>query len=167
MSIAKVSDLVVGVDTHRDTHSAAICDARGRVLSQRQVPATPAGYADLLAWAAAAGTGQRLAWAIEGTRHYGLGLARLGARLIIQTAARYHQGTGQVRSLINIRAPRSTTGRVPSRPEDQRGQRWTVILNPDPKIGELAGVRQRPAERQRSRTGLAAEGQAARSRVTL
>ena len=76
MSIAEVSDLVVGVDTHRDTHSAAICDARGRVLSQRQVPATPAGYADLLAWAAAAGTGQRLAWAIEGTRHYGLGLAR-------------------------------------------------------------------------------------------
>jgi transposase len=68
--------LVAGVDTHRDTHSAALCDARGRVLAQLQVPATPAGYADLLAWAAAAGTGQELAWAIEGTRHYGLGLAR-------------------------------------------------------------------------------------------
>jgi transposase len=68
--------LVVGVDTHRDTHSAALCDARGRVLSQRQVPASAAGYADLLAWASAAGAGQQLAWAIEGTRHYGLGLAR-------------------------------------------------------------------------------------------
>jgi transposase len=64
------------VDTHRDTHTAAICDARGRVLAQRQVPATPAGYADLLAWATAAAAGQRLGWAIEGTRHYGLGLAR-------------------------------------------------------------------------------------------
>jgi len=76
LSIAEDTGLVVGVDTHRDTHSAAICDARGRVLSRLQVPATPAGYADLLAWAGEAGTGQRLAWAIEGTRHYGLGLAR-------------------------------------------------------------------------------------------
>ena len=76
MSIAEDTGLVVGVDTHRDTHSAALCDARGRVLSQLQVPATPAGYADPLAWAGGAGTGQRLAWAIEGTRHYGLGLAR-------------------------------------------------------------------------------------------
>ncbi len=46
------------------------------MLSQLQVPATPAGYADLLAWASEAAGGQRLAWAIEGTRHYGLGLAR-------------------------------------------------------------------------------------------
>ena len=76
MSITEDADLVVGVDTHRDTHSAAVCDARGRVLSQLQVPATPAGYADLLAWASEAAGGQRLAWAIEGTRHYGLGLAR-------------------------------------------------------------------------------------------
>jgi transposase len=68
--------LVAGVDTHRDTHTAALCDAGGRVLSQLQVPATPAGYADLLAWAAAAGAGQQVAWAVEGTRHYGLGLAR-------------------------------------------------------------------------------------------
>jgi hypothetical protein len=78
LNITGDTGLVAGVDTHRDTHSAALCDTRGRVLSQLQVPATPAGYADLLAWAAAAaaGTGQELAWAIEGTRHYGLGLAR-------------------------------------------------------------------------------------------
>jgi transposase len=76
LSIVPEAGLVAGVDTHRDTHSAALCDARGRVLAARQAPATPAGYADLLAWAAAAGGGQQLAWAIEGTRHYGLGLAR-------------------------------------------------------------------------------------------
>jgi hypothetical protein len=28
------ADLVVGVDTHLDTHTAAICNARGRVVSQ-------------------------------------------------------------------------------------------------------------------------------------
>jgi hypothetical protein len=56
-----------------------------------------------------------------------------------------HQGTGQVRSLIpsliHIRVPRSATGRgrVPSRPEDQRGQRWTVFLNPEKrKVGGSA-----------------------------
>jgi transposase len=76
LSITPQAGLVVGVDTHRDTHSAALCDAQGRVLSALQVPATPAGYADLLAWAAPAAAGQQLAWAIEGTRHYGLGRAR-------------------------------------------------------------------------------------------
>ena len=69
-------DYVVGVDTHMDTHTAAVCDARGRAVSQLQVPATTVGYADLLAWASAAAGGGKVAWAVEGTRHYGLGLAR-------------------------------------------------------------------------------------------
>jgi transposase len=69
-------DLVAGVDTHLDTHSAALCDVRGRVVSQLQVPATPAGYQQMLVWAQAVAGGRQLAWAIEGTRHYGLGLAR-------------------------------------------------------------------------------------------
>jgi len=76
MTVAVDADLVVGVDTHLDTHTAAICDARGRAAGQLQVAATTAGYAELLAWASAAAAGRRLAWAVEGTRHYGLGLAR-------------------------------------------------------------------------------------------
>jgi transposase len=76
--VSRVSDvdLVVGVDTHRDTHTAAVCDGRGRVLSQLKAAATPGGYSELLAWANAAANGRQLVWAIEGTRHYGLGLAR-------------------------------------------------------------------------------------------
>jgi transposase len=76
--VSRVSDvdLVVGVDTHRDTHTAAVCDGRGRVLSQLKAAATPGGYGELLAWANAAANGRQLVWAIEGTRHYGLGLAR-------------------------------------------------------------------------------------------
>jgi transposase len=70
------ADLVVGVDTHLDTHTAAICDARGRAGAQLRVPATAAGYGELLTWAEGVAAGRRLAWAIEGTRHYGLGLAR-------------------------------------------------------------------------------------------
>ena len=68
--------MVVGVDTHLDSHTAALCDGRGRLVAQLQVPATAAGYARLLAWAGAAAQNATLAWAVEGTRHYGLGLAR-------------------------------------------------------------------------------------------
>ena len=69
-------ELVVGVDTHLDTHTAALCDSRGRAVAQLRAPATAAGYAQLLAWARSAAAGSRVIWAMEGTRHYGLGLAR-------------------------------------------------------------------------------------------
>jgi hypothetical protein len=52
------ADVIVGAGTHLDTHTAAICDARGRLVSQLQVPATAAGYGQLLAWANAAAYGQ-------------------------------------------------------------------------------------------------------------
>ena len=76
MSLAGDIDLIIGVDTHLDTHTAAICDARGRALSRLQVPATTAGYAQLLAWARTAAGDSPAVWAVEGTRHYGLGLTR-------------------------------------------------------------------------------------------
>ena len=76
MSLAGDAELIIGVDTHLDTHTAAICDGRGRVVAQLQVPATAAGYAQLLGWARSAAAGSRVVWAVEGTRHYGLGLAR-------------------------------------------------------------------------------------------
>jgi hypothetical protein len=46
------------------------------VVAQLQVPTTTAGYAQLLAWAGSAVGEGRAVWAVEGTRHYGLGLAR-------------------------------------------------------------------------------------------
>ena len=69
------ADLVVGVDTHLDTHTAAICDARGRVMSQLQVR-HGRGIRAAAAWAGSRGGEAAVTWAIEGTRHYGLGLAR-------------------------------------------------------------------------------------------
>jgi transposase len=76
VNLAGDADLIIGVDTHLDTHTAALCDPRGRVLSQLQVPATAVGYAQLLAWARSAAGDSQVVWAVEGTRHYGLGLAR-------------------------------------------------------------------------------------------
>ena len=63
-----------GVDTHKDTHTAAALDASGRLLGHREFAATAAGYAALLAWL---GTlGQLVRVGVEGTGVYGAGLAR-------------------------------------------------------------------------------------------
>jgi transposase len=69
-------DVVVGVDTHTDSHTAAVLSAVGAVLGQLTVPADPAGYAAVLAWAAAHTEGLRTAWVIDGARSHGVGLAR-------------------------------------------------------------------------------------------
>ena len=44
-----------GVDTHKDTHTAAAVDTAGRMLGHRQFPATAAGYAALWGWLAGLG----------------------------------------------------------------------------------------------------------------
>jgi transposase len=64
-----------GVDTHQDTHTAAMIDQVGRVLGTQQFPATTAGYAALLAWMRGHGRLGRVG--VEGTGAYGAGLARL------------------------------------------------------------------------------------------
>ncbi|WP_432824726.1 IS110 family transposase [Dactylosporangium sp. CA-092794] len=68
---------VVGVDTHTDTHTATLVDEVSAVLAQTEVPATPAGYAQVQAWAQRQiPAGQRMFWAVEGTRSHGHGLTR-------------------------------------------------------------------------------------------
>ncbi|WP_345475916.1 IS110 family transposase, partial [Actinoallomurus oryzae] len=63
-----------GVDTHKDTHTAAAIDSAGRMLGSAQFPATAAGYAALLTWLQA--FGHLVLVGIEGTGVYGAGLAR-------------------------------------------------------------------------------------------
>lgn len=67
-------EVTVGVDTHGDTHTAAVIDTAGRLLGCQQFPADAPGYAALLAWAVTFGA--VLLAAIEGTGAYGAGLAR-------------------------------------------------------------------------------------------
>ena len=67
-------DAVIGVDTHTDTHTAAICDARGGVLEVVRVPADEDGYGQLLDAVLTHAGGPAVAWAIEGTGSYGGGL---------------------------------------------------------------------------------------------
>ena len=39
---------VIGVDTHRDTHTAAVCDPTGAVRVHATVPTTSVGHRQLL-----------------------------------------------------------------------------------------------------------------------
>ena len=68
------SDVIVGVDTHKDQHVAAALDQIGRLLGIAEFPATAAGYQQLHSWLA--GHGEIAAVGIEGCGSWGAGLAR-------------------------------------------------------------------------------------------
>ncbi|HWJ62587.1 MAG TPA: transposase, partial [Acidimicrobiales bacterium] len=73
--LADLVDVVIGVDTHKNTHTAAVVAAStGAAVEDLTVDTDPDGYAELLALADRH-SGLR-AWSIEGTGGYGAGLAR-------------------------------------------------------------------------------------------
>ncbi len=77
--LAEVVDVVIGVDTHVGTHSAALVAAgTGGVIEDLTIAATGQGYTELSDWAddLAEEHGALRAWAIEGTGSHGAGLAR-------------------------------------------------------------------------------------------
>lgn len=74
--LADTVDFVIGVDTHRDTHTASIVTAlSGAATGEITCATTPAGLAELVAFADRH-PGRR-AWAVEGTASYGVGLLRV------------------------------------------------------------------------------------------
>lgn len=66
-------DHVIGVDTHRDSHSVAVCNPSGAVTADTTVAADAFGYKRLLRFAEEQAHGRRV-WAIEGTGSFGAGL---------------------------------------------------------------------------------------------
>jgi transposase len=54
--------VILGVDTHKDTHVAAVLNPVGALLDSRWVAATTAGDQQLLGWAQAFGTPRRAGW---------------------------------------------------------------------------------------------------------
>jgi transposase len=63
-------DAVIGVDTHRDTHAAALLDPTGGVRATLEVPSDRARYTRLFRLAQVHASGRRV-WALEGTGCYG------------------------------------------------------------------------------------------------
>ncbi|AHH94581.1 IS110 family transposase [Kutzneria albida] len=67
------TDLVTGgVDTHKDTHTAAALNALGQLLGTQTFPATHTGYTALTRWLTGFGTLEAVG--VEGTHSYGTGL---------------------------------------------------------------------------------------------
>lgn len=64
-------EVVLGIDSHRDTIACAALDGLGRRLAVHTFPTTAAGYLALLQWAQALGGVRRAG--IEGTATYGAG----------------------------------------------------------------------------------------------
>lgn len=67
--------LTVGIDVHKDTHTAVLVDELGRERAQRTCRATDAGHRVLVRWARQHAEGELL-WAVEDCRHVSVRLER-------------------------------------------------------------------------------------------
>jgi transposase len=163
-----------GVDTHQDTHTAAVVDAHGRVLGHREFPTSTAGYRALLAWLRS--HGELVKVGIEGTGAYGAGLARYlqaaGVELVEvdrpdRTARRHHgksdpvdaqaaahaaqagRATGVPKDRAGgveaLRALRvARRGAVAARARAQTQMKSLIVTAPDPLRAELRGTEPAP-----------------------
>jgi hypothetical protein len=124
--LAEQCDVVVGVDTHRDTHTAAFVDPVGGVGDTMEIAANPRGYRTLLI----AGERQaaRRVWAVEGTGSYGAGLTRFlraaGERVVeVERPVRSARRNGKSDALDAIRAARDVLARDQQIEPRQHGDR--------------------------------------------
>ena len=115
--------VTIGVDPHKQTHTAAAVDALGVELAQLTVPARPAGIGQLLEWARALDA-ERV-WAVEDVRNVSGSLERFlidrgetVVRFAPQLMAGARAACARVASLIRStrsrsRAPRCAKGSSP------------------------------------------------------
>jgi transposase len=126
--LADLVELARRVDTHKDTHSAAVVAATtGVVIAQATVAATPVGYRQLLALAEQQ-PGQRV-WAIEGTGGYGAGLTRF-----------LHAHAEQVVELDRPKraARRHGAKSDPWMPPERPARPWVVTSSPSPAVAAVS-----------------------------
>jgi transposase len=74
MNEADPPGIIVGIDTHKQTHTAVAITGLGARLAQLTIPVGTEGYRRLEAWACS--FGKIRAFGIEGTGSYGAGLSR-------------------------------------------------------------------------------------------
>lgn len=75
-TLAETVDAVIGTGTHRDSHEVEIADPAGTPVMTMRIGNDSAGFTRLLAAIAEVVPGPRVAVCIEGSRSYGIGLAR-------------------------------------------------------------------------------------------
>lgn len=86
--MSTMTQVFAGVDTHADTHTAAVIDGLGRVLGTGTFPVTAEGYGELTGWITS--FGPVVSVGVEGTGSYGAGLTRhlMGAGLDVREVNR-------------------------------------------------------------------------------
>jgi transposase len=150
VTIVDEMELVVGVDTHRDTHTAAICDQRGRPLAELCVPTTPDGYKELLKWVREAADGGSVVWAVEGTRHYGVGLCRFlstESQMVVEIGNSSHIGrrrAGKSDSIDAVRAAKELLARpeqTESRADGDREALRLLMIDRDNTVDSMRAAR--------------------------
>jgi transposase len=75
MPHSRAGEVVLGVDTHKDFHVAAIVTTQSKFVASERFPTTAEGYRQLLAWARRHGDVRRAG--VECTGSYGAALTRL------------------------------------------------------------------------------------------
>ena len=130
--LADEADHLIGVDTHRDTHTAAlVATATGVLGPHATTAADAAGYRRLLRFADQNAPGQRV-WAIEGTGAYGAGLCAFlrerGERVVEVDRPKRPARRSQAKSdeLDAIRAARELLARKHPTAPRGRGEREAV-----------------------------------------
>lgn len=138
--------LVVGVDTHKDSHSAALVDELGGLVAAVDVSANRYGYRRLLQWACSHG-GKRC-WVVEGTGSYGAGLANFlaGKGEIVyegdRPLRRKPGAAGKSDQLDALKVARESLARRHHAEPRQRGQREAIRVLLSARGSAVDGYRQ-------------------------
>ena len=173
--LAEVVDAVIGIDTHRDNHEVEIADAAGKPVATMRIGNDSAGFARLLAAIAQVAPGPRVAVSIEGSRSYGIGLARAlaGAGLLVieceQPGRRQRRGKGKSdpidAHLAVLAALRLDASRLPVPRADGDREALRILLVARQEI-RTAATAQASRLRALLLAGDDADRQAARSALT-
>jgi len=136
--LAETVDAVIGTGTHRDCHEVEIADPAGRPIAVMQIGNDSAGFTRLLAAIADVVPGPRVAVCIEGSRSYGIGLARAlaAAGLLVleceQPSRRQRRGKGKSdpidAHLAVLAALRLDAGRLPVPRADGDREALRILL---------------------------------------
>jgi len=142
-------DAVIGVDTHRDTHTAALLRPTGAVVAATVIDTTRSGYQALLDFVLAHAPGPRLLWAVEGTRSYGIGLSRFlhtHGQLVVEVdhPRRPARRRGKSDTLDAIAAAREALARthqtIPRTDGDREGLRVLLVARQGAVTSRTAAI---------------------------
>jgi transposase len=167
-------DHIIGVDTHKATHTAAVVNPTGVAIAHQTVPADAAGYLRVYRFAVEQAPGRRV-WAVEGTGSYGAGLT---AYLLeqgewvteIDRPARPARRNGaKTDDLDAVRAAREALGREHLAQPRRRGDREAIrvlVTTRERAMQARTGASNHPARRWSSTRPSACATSSARWRPT-